>query len=116
MLKKLLSIMIVLLMIRHAYAEDWLVVETGKTYQIKILQPFEKQNDKIIVWQKLLLYNRMWFKAKVVWNCEAKTHKTLLVITAYRDDPPLIDSDEKAERKVMQSDRSAKLIYDIVCK
>ena len=74
-----------------AFADDWVVIETTRTYQIKITQPSEKYEDYLIVWQKLLLYNRSWYVAKVLWDCKNRSFKTLVSIAGYSDEPPAVD-------------------------
>ena len=98
-----------------AFAEEWKVIETTRTYQVKILQPYTKYENYDVVWQKLLMYNRTWFVAKVMWDCKNKMYTTLVTIASYRDDPPAINYNVKDTFHPVIID-SDQLIFNEVCK
>ena len=104
-----------LLVARPAFAEEWLVVETTSTYQVKILQPHIKYQEYDIVWQKLLTVSYTHLVAKVMWDCKNKMYSTLVTIASYRDEPPAIDFNVKDIFHPALSD-SDQLIYNQVCK
>jgi|AACY02.4.fsa_nt_gi hypothetical protein len=97
-----------------AYAEEWLVIETTKHYQIKILQPTIKLADRVTVWQKLLRYDRTWFVAKVEWDCNTRQYKTLVAIESYRDDPPRVDYNVQDKFHFIET-TADQIIYNTIC-
>lgn len=112
-MKKILVILFSLFYL-PAYAEEWLVIETTKHYQIKILQPTIKLADRVTVWQKLLRYDRTWFLAKVEWDCITKQYKTLVAIESYRDDPPRVNYNV-LDRFHSIKTAADQMIYNTIC-
>ena len=113
-MKKLL-LYFLLLFPTSALADDWIIVKTTRIYQVKITQPNEKYEGYDIVWQKLLLYNRSWFVAKVVWHCPTKSYKTVVSIAGYSDEPPQVDYGVVDYFHIVEHDDFNEDIYKIVC-
>lgn len=99
-----------------AFADDWIIVKTSREYQVKITQPNEKYEDYDIVWHKLLLYNRSYFVAKVMWHCPTKSFKTTVSMVGYHDEPIQVDYGVKDNFHYIGDDEINNAIYKVVCK
>ena len=114
-MKKIL-LLIILLLSTPAFAEEWVVIKTTKTYQIKILQPTEKYEDYVLVWSKLLMYNRIWYVSKQMWDCDKKSYRLLTLISAYSDEPAIVDYGIVGPFQTVETNSINDFVYKEVCK
>ena len=113
-MKKIL--IIILLLSTPAFAEEWVVIKTTKTYQIKILQPTEVYENYILVWSKLLMYNRVWYVSKLMWDCKNKSYRLLTLISAYSDEPATVDYGIVEPFQTVETNSINDFVYREVCK
>ena len=113
---KQILLLVILLISKPAYAEEWLVIKTTKTYQLKILQPTEVYENYILVWSKLLMYNRVWYVSKQMWNCENKSYRLLTLISAYSDEPATVDYGIVEPFQTVETNSINDFVYHSVCK
>ena len=114
-MKKIL-LSIILLLSTPAFAEEWVVIKTTKTYQIKIVQPYEKYEDYTLVWSKLLFYNRVWYVSKIMWDCDNKKYRLLTLIAGYSDEPPTVDYGIMEPFQQIENNSINDFVYKEVCK
>ena len=114
-MKKIL-LLIILLISKPVFAEEWVVIKTTKTYQIKIVKPYENYEHYTLVWSKLLLYNRVWYVSKLMWDCENKKYRLLTLISGYSDEPPTVDYGIVEPFQIVETNSINDFVYKEVCK